>query len=232
MNNKLLFEYHKELKEKFPSSKIDSSINVLDPYEDDKTIENIEVFFDKYYEDNEHRTIILGINPGRFGAGVTGIPFTDPIYMDTELGIPNNYNKRHELSSQYIYQMINDYGGPQKYYGDVVVSAVSPLGFEKEGKNLNYYDDKNLKNAIYDYSVYQLKKLINIVGPQKSIISLGGGKNQKYLEDLNKKEKIADEIVALPHPRYIMQYKRRYLKDYISNYINTISSVVDQNRSI
>jgi len=33
-------------------------------------------FYKKYYNDNNPRFLILGINPGRFGAGVTGIPFT------------------------------------------------------------------------------------------------------------------------------------------------------------
>ncbi len=34
-------------------------------------------FYKKYYDDHRMRRLILGINPGRFGAGVTGIPFTD-----------------------------------------------------------------------------------------------------------------------------------------------------------
>jgi hypothetical protein len=38
-------------------------------------------FYQKYYADNKKRSLIIGINPGRFGAGVTGIPFTDPIRL-------------------------------------------------------------------------------------------------------------------------------------------------------
>ncbi|NMM49995.1 uracil-DNA glycosylase family protein [Marinigracilibium pacificum] len=227
-----LFVYHSQLQENFPAENIPAHIKVLYPYESQQTLENIKLFFEKYYKDERNRTIILGINPGRFGAGVTGIPFTDPVFMDSILGISNNYNKKHELSSQFIYKMIDAYGGPELYYNDVIVSAVSPLGFEQDGKNLNYYDDKGLKNKIYDYAVYQLRKLINIVGPQKQIISLGGGKNQDYLEKLNEKEKLVDKIVALPHPRYIMQYKRKSLEDHIDNYVSTIRSVVDINRKI
>jgi len=34
-------------------------------------------FYLKYYSDDNPRKLILGINPGRLGAGATGIPFTD-----------------------------------------------------------------------------------------------------------------------------------------------------------
>ena len=49
------------------------------------------------------RHLLLGINPGRFGGGVTGIPFTDPIRLQNVCGIENNFEKKQELSSVFIY---------------------------------------------------------------------------------------------------------------------------------
>jgi len=37
----------------------------------------IREFYTKFYSDCKPRQLVLGINPGRFGAGATGIPFTD-----------------------------------------------------------------------------------------------------------------------------------------------------------
>jgi len=68
------------------------------PYKDEEVKRVTGVFFKKYYNDRKHRTLILGINPGRFGAGVTGLTFTDPIRLEAECGIPNKFDKKQELS--------------------------------------------------------------------------------------------------------------------------------------
>ena len=45
-------------------------------------------------------TLILAINPGRLGAGVTNIAFTDPVHLERDCGIANDFPKREELSAQ------------------------------------------------------------------------------------------------------------------------------------
>jgi hypothetical protein len=61
----------------FPG-KLPSGISVMNPYnENPEVFSVIREFYRKYYSDNRSKHLILGINPGRFGAGVTGIPFTD-----------------------------------------------------------------------------------------------------------------------------------------------------------
>ena len=74
-------------------------IKVLNPYKKPKVIDFCQSFYNKYYSDNKGRRLILGINPGRFGAGVTGIPFTDPIRLEEKCGITNNFIKRPEYIS-------------------------------------------------------------------------------------------------------------------------------------
>ena len=74
-------------------------------------------FYRKYYGDNLKRVFLIGINPGRFGGGVTGIPFTDPVNLQEILGIKNSFIKKNELSSQFIYSVIKKVGGPDLFFG-------------------------------------------------------------------------------------------------------------------
>ena len=52
----------------------------------------------------------------------------------------------------------------------------------------------------------------------KVCICVGEGKNFEFLTEMNQKHNLFDEIVALPHPRFIMQYKRKELKNYMKIY--------------
>src|SRR5437870_2134881 len=51
-------------------------IKIMNPFRNPQIIDVIEKFYRKFYDDNKPRRIIMGINPGRFGAGVTGLAFT------------------------------------------------------------------------------------------------------------------------------------------------------------
>ena len=117
------------------SGNLPAEIEVMNPYHNNDVIEACTSFYNKYYSDSSGRRLILGINPGRFGAGVTGIPFTDPIRLEKNCGIPNPFEKRAELSSEFIYQLIEGMGCPDHFYAHYYIGAVSPLGFIKDGKN-------------------------------------------------------------------------------------------------
>jgi len=54
-------------------TKLPAGISILDPYVDTEVQNIIQSFFRKFYDDARERIILFGINPGRFGAGVTGI---------------------------------------------------------------------------------------------------------------------------------------------------------------
>src|SRR3954451_2648201 len=113
-----------------------AGIEVMHPFSNEETTRVVRLFYNKYYSNNNPRYCIIGINPGRFGGGVTGIPFTDPIRLQNDCGIENNWAKKQELSSAYIYEMIAAFGGVREFYQQFYISAVSPLGFTKGGKNL------------------------------------------------------------------------------------------------
>ena len=78
----------------------------MNPYQQDETMQVVNAFLGKYYDDTEPRTLLFGINPGRFGSGITGISFTDPVRLKEVLGIDHSFDLRPELSSQFIYQVI------------------------------------------------------------------------------------------------------------------------------
>ena len=87
--------------------KLPSQIEVMNPFIEKTTFNLCKQFYTKYYNDNNPRHLIIGINPGRFGGGITGIPFTDPIRLQNICCIENSIPKKQELSSVFIYEMIH-----------------------------------------------------------------------------------------------------------------------------
>ncbi|MEM6523174.1 MAG: uracil-DNA glycosylase family protein [Bacteroidota bacterium] len=196
-------------------------VGVLYPFKDPKVIGLVQQFCLKYYLGDHARTFLIGINPGRFGGGATGIPFTDPMRLEQVLGIENNLDQKAELSSKYIYDMIEAYGGPEVFYNDCYFTSVSPIGFVKDGKNLNYYDIKELQDALETYMVSELRKQMGF-GAKPVAFSLGMGRNISFLKKLNAKYQLFKSIEALPHPRWIMQYRLKRKKEFIDQYITAI----------
>lgn len=199
-------------------------IEVMNPFRDTDTMGVCTQFYKKYYDDNTQRRMIIGINPGRFGAGVTGVPFTDPIRLKKECGIENPWPPRQELSSVFVYDVINAYGGTEKFYNDFYITAVSPLGFTRHGKNLNYYDDRNLQAGIKGFVLDCMAKQLAFGIDRAVAYCFGDGKNFKYLSKLNEQEKIFDTIIPLSHPRFIMQYKLKKKEEYIQSYLEKLHS--------
>jgi Domain of unknown function (DUF4918) len=197
---------------------------VLLPYSTKEANTLSNQFYKKYYSDSDQRSLILGINPGRNGAGLTGIPFTDSKRLIEKCQIQTDL-KSHEPSSEFIYNMIDEYGGPELFYRNNFISSVSPIGFIKDGKNYNYYDESKLIDILNPYIVYQMFRLLQLKLKTKKIICLGEGKNFKYLNALNVKHKWFGEIIPLAHPRFIMQYKRPRMDVYIDQYINALKAI-------
>lgn len=198
-------------------------VEVINPYQSSAVIEACETFYSKYYSDTKGRRLILGINPGRFGAGVTGIPFTDPVRLEKECNIKNPFDKRLELSSEFIYSLINAMGGPGHFYSHYIIGAVSPLGFLKDGKNFNYYDSKELIRALKPFIVKSLVEQIGCGVNSKKCYCLGQGKNFEYLQMINAELNLFSQIVPLPHPRWVMQYRHKLKEQIIEKTVNLLS---------
>lgn len=201
------------------SGKLPKGVEILNPYQDERAFALCSQFYKKYYNDTNKRSVILGINPGRFGGGITGIPFTDPLKLEKICGIKNGLQKKAELSADYIYKMIEAFGGPSKFYGKYFFNSVSPLGFTLDGKNLNYYDTPELKKSLEKFILKSINQLLEIGVERETAFCLGEGANYKYLSALNSRENFFKEIIPLAHPRFIMQYKRKLITDYVRDYL-------------
>jgi uracil-DNA glycosylase len=197
-------------------------VEVLRPFSDPEVMTICTAFYRKYYPDEGTRILLIGINPGRHGAGLTGIPFTDPIRLAEVCGIPNPWPKKRELSSVFIYDMIDAFDGAEAFYRQFYFTAVSPLGFTAQGKNLNYYDNARLRESLEPHTVRWFRQQLAWGLRTDVAFCLGGGENHKYLEGLNQRHGLFSRIVALPHPRYIMQYRLKqkdaYIQEYLSNF--------------
>jgi hypothetical protein len=167
--------------------------------------------------------MILGINPGRFGGGTTGIPFTDPTKLREQCGIPNSIAGKTELSADYIYKMINAYGGVEEFYQNFYFSSISPLGFTKDGKNLNYYDIPDLQKMIRPFVIDSIRSHINLGFRDDIVFCLGEGSNFKFLSKLNDEHQFFKNVIPLSHPRFIMQYRRKRMDEYIIEYVQKFS---------
>lgn len=197
-------------------------IQVMNPFKDKDAMEVCTRFYHTFYSDLTQRRMIIGINPGRFGAGVTGVPFTDPIRLKSVCGIDNHFPPKQELSSLFVYDVIEAFGGPEKFYKHFYITAVSPLGFTRHQKNLNYYDDKALQRAIKDFVVECLQQQLTFGINTNVAFCFGDGKNYQYLSKLNEEMKFFKQIIPLSHPRFIMQYKLKKKDEYIKTYLQKL----------
>jgi hypothetical protein len=206
-------------------------ISVLNPFRDNpEIIPVVSRFYHKFYNDPGPRCLILGINPGRFGAGVTGIPFTDSKRLSEKCGLSIPGLNTFETSSAYIYEMIDAFGGPQMFYRKFFISAVSPLGFISTGKNgksvnYNYYDSSRLIETMMDFIIESIEKQLELGIEREICFCLGTGKNYKFLLELNNRLRFFREIVPLEHPRFIMQYRSKQKQFYIEKYLEALKMV-------
>ena len=203
---------------------------VMNPYLDNpETMKVMEQFYRKYYNDSQRRRFIVGINPSRHGAGVTGVPFTDTKRLESACGIKMESAHTHEISSVFVYEMIAEYGGVERFYREFYINSPFPLAIirqTKDGKwlNANYYDDPTLFKMTEDFMIASLKAHISL-GLDCSEVFILGRKNAVFIEKLNKKAKLFDRLTVLEHPRYIQQYKSKEKQLYIDKYILALNKL-------
>lgn len=204
-------------------------IRIMNPFKESPlAVAASSEFYRKYYSDNKPRQLILGINPGRFGSGQTGISFTDPKRLKANCHIDFAGPLSHEPSSAYIYEMIDAFGGEEKFYQQFYIHSICPLGFTKIGEkgketNYNYYDQPALLKSVYPFIVENIRKQIEMGFETGLCFCFGTGKNETFFRKLNEAHHFFKRIVALEHPRYIMQYKSKEKSVYIDKYLRAFS---------
>lgn len=203
-------------------------IDVLHPYQEMSASSwaALDEFYKRYYSDKRPRKLLLGINPGRLGAGLTGIPFTDTPALES-IGIDMPDVNTTETSADLVWRVIEAYGGPEKFFGDYFIGGVSPLGFIKKNEkgnwvNFNYYDDAKVQKMLEPFILHQIQSQKELVGNPNTVVLFGTGKNLKAMTKWNEQEDWFSTITALEHPRFVMQYRRKRMDEYIERFVNTL----------
>jgi hypothetical protein len=215
-----LYNFYKSLQ---PQDTLPNDIEWLYPQQNPQVMLLLKQFLDKFFNDKQERHLLLGINPGRFGAGVTGVNFTAPKQLKEDCGIDSGLKMQSELSAEFIYRMIHAYGGPHLFYKHFFIGSVCPLGFVKGGKNINYYDDKALAQTVEPFIFRSMNDLLRLNFKRDICYCIGGEKNYKYLSRLNATQQWFQRIVPLPHPRFILQYRRKETDAYVQVYLNALN---------
>jgi hypothetical protein len=209
-----------------PAVKLPDGVELLLPFTGKEVMDIVGAFYSKFFNDSAERIYVFGINPGRFGGGVTGIPFTDPVRLREDCGIENDLSRRGELSAEYVYKMINAFGGAAEFYRHFFITAISPVGFMRGGINMNYYDDKTLEKAVTPYIIETMKQQLAIGARRDAAVCLGTGKNFTYFNKLNQENAFFKRIIPLEHPRFIMQYRRKRIEEYVNKYVSELRALI------
>ena len=208
-----------------------ANYTISNPFKNNhEQIKNITTaFYQKYYNDYNKRYLILGSSPARKGTAVTGIPFEDAnhLYKVTGIMIDNFYINKS--SSDFLYDVMEQYGGCEKFYQDFFMSFICPLGIvninAKGNKvNSNYYENKKLENYLYPFIINSLKKQIALGIDTSICYCIGSGKNFEFLTKINEQYKFFDKIIALEHPRFIMQYNSKDKNKYLDKYLKALNN--------
>ncbi|HEV7333409.1 MAG TPA: uracil-DNA glycosylase family protein [Flavisolibacter sp.] len=214
-----LYQFYTSLQ---PLQTLPNGIQWLYPQQNEEVLDVLGRFLRKYFNDRGKRQLFLGINPGRLGAGVTGVNFTAPKQLTENCGIMHPFKQGSEISAEFIYAMIEAFGGPEAFYRQYFIGSVCPLGFIKEGKNINYYDDKALLQAVEPFIIESIEAQLRLPVDRTRCLCIGGEKNFRYLSALNQRFRWFDEILPLPHPRFIMQYRRKEIQPFIQLYLDVL----------
>ena len=98
------------------------------------------------------------------------------------------------------------------------------LGFFR---GLDYYDDKETLTYFEPLITESIAKQMSFPHLHRKIATVGQGKNLAYLEKLNKKHDFFETIEVLPHPRWVMQYRRKEKEKYIGHYLDVLNHLKD-----
>ena len=184
-------------------------------------------FYKRFYQDKGKRRILLGINPGRHGAGLTGVPFADSKRLEY-MGIDTRGIESYETSAEFVYKVVEAFGGAEAFYKHFYINSPLPLGLlhlnlKNNWVNANYYDSKALTRSVEPLINHAMKHYRQMPLDFSVAYCLGVSENYQYVRKWNETHRLFGKIVALAHPRYVMQYKRRKVGRYIEFYLQQLN---------
>ncbi|MFC4507902.1 MULTISPECIES: uracil-DNA glycosylase family protein [Streptomyces] len=182
-------------------------------------------FYNKYYDDDKPRRLVLGSSPARRGTAVTGVPFEDAKLLESETGVDVDGYAVSRPSAGFLHDVISRYGGRGKFYADFVMSFVCPLGLVRtnaKGKevNCNYYENKKLLEILHSFLVDTLERQLAFGTDTSVCYCIGSGENFAFLSKVNEGQRFFQRIAPLEHPRFITQYNRDREEEFAEKYLS------------
>ena len=184
-------------------------------------------FYQKYYNDTNTRRLILGSSPARRGSAITGVPFEDVVHLQKETGVSIDGFHINQSSSEFLYDVIEAYGGCTKFYATFYMNFVCPLGICKTGSNgravnYNYYESKKMQDVLYPFILHTLYTQVAFGVDTSVCYCIGSGGNYSFLSKVNKELGLFQTLVPLEHPRFIMQYNAKRKAFYLQKYLDAL----------
>jgi hypothetical protein len=207
--------------------KLPEGIGAYDPYlSGTESHRCASRFYQKYFNDQVSRHVLFGINPFRWGAGLTGIPFTDARRLSEKCGIDYNQPASHENASAFIYEVISEFGGPSAFYRGYLFNWVCPIGLLDKKipghKGYSYYQNAALYKSVRELMAENIRHLINLGIARDYCFCVGLGKNEQYLRKLNDEHEFFSAIIPLEHPGFITRYHAGERNKYLAHYVKQI----------
>lgn len=188
----------------------------IDPYNTPEVCRCMEAFYGRFYGDDRPRLFVFGINPGRFGAGLTGIPFTDSHALANSCGIATSLPQWQELSATFIHWVVQEWGGADAFFGHAYITGVCPLGLLLRGANFNYYDDRSVLSELEPFLVDAIRRQ-SAFGARSPPVVIGPGRHVQVRQRLKAEHRFFDELRAVEHPRLIMHYRRTQADQFVAS---------------
>lgn len=185
-------------------------------------------FYSKYYNDNSPRRLIIGSSPARRGTAITGIPYEDALHLQNTTGIYISDFSVNKSSSNFLYDVIEKYGGSEKFYSKFYMNFVCPLGIVRINSkgnevNCNYYENKTVQKQLYSFMLESIVKQIEFGLDTTIAYCIGSGENYAFLTKLNDQYHLFEKIIPLEHPRFIMQYNSKRKEKFIEKYLDAFN---------
>ena len=227
--SEMIFQFDQKLS----NVKIDlpAPYKIINPYSGrnkKQVLQIVQIFYQKYFNDNNKRRLILGSSPARRGSAITGVPFEDASNLQKETGIAIANFHVSNASSNFLNKVIDKYGGRNKFYRDFYLNFVCPLGICKTNSkgnqvNCNYYENKRVEEILTPFMISALKKQINFGIDTSVCYCIGSGPNYQELSKINKELYLFQKIIPLEHPRFVTQYHPGDEEKYLNKYLNALT---------
>ena len=168
----------------------DEGISILDDFLENWP--NVKRFYAVYYGATYPDTVLCGINPGRNGAGKTGVPFIDFSSLSKLLDGIGREDK--ERSAQFFFEIVQHFG-PRTFFRSFYVTNFSWVGYARQKTNVNYYDlSTEAQTIIGKMFEHEMKQVC-----PKRIVALSKRVHESVTILL---DDTIDTTLLLPHPNW------------------------------